>query len=176
MVIGLAVRWVCIRRCSILIVGRDAWPPPDKRVQQGLAPRVATGDRYHSGPAPKPPFIGPRGEPQAMDNASVPSRRGRLGTGDLGEPWRGPVHGHRTGGPSQENSSSSWPIRANTRLDGLPIRSPSLPNTTRRLASSKLSLPVGSGRASSGGSDEARRNGTRIKCNGFAVPVTRVLS
>jgi hypothetical protein len=64
------------------------------------------------------PFRRTLNKPQALDDASVPSRRGRLGTSNFGGPQSGTASSDVRKPVPLENSSSSSPIRANTRLTG----------------------------------------------------------
>lgn len=68
------------------------------------------------GAALRPPFIGPRASRRRWTSASVPSRRGRFGSRNFGGPWVWHRSSRSRRGPPLENSSSSSPIRANTRL------------------------------------------------------------
>jgi hypothetical protein len=68
------------------------------------------------GAALGPPFIGPRASRRRWTSASVPLRRGRFGSRNFGGPWVRHRSSRSRRGPPLENSSSSSPIRANTRL------------------------------------------------------------
>jgi hypothetical protein len=81
-------------------------------------PRVACGDRHHRMARLRVPFRRTLNKPQALDDASVPSRRGRLGTSNFGGPQSGIASSDVRKPLPLENSSSSSPIRANTRLIG----------------------------------------------------------
>ena len=73
--------------------------------------RQAPSDGAATGPLSPDP-----NKPQALDDASVPSRRGRLGTSNFGGPQSGIASSDVRKPLPIENSSSSSPIRANTRL------------------------------------------------------------
>jgi len=84
----------------------------------GKVPRVAFGDRHHRMALLRVPFRRTPSKPQAMDNASDPSRRGRLGSRNFGGPQSGTVLPHGRRPLPLDFSSSSSPIRANTHLIG----------------------------------------------------------